>query len=181
MPDGRSRTEPATSLAGKALHDRTVRIQYQTIWSLCESSDHQDRICAYVDQGTARQTQSSCLTPSAAHHSRIMPSPTHEVESLSAPAKPKERQVAELVWPAKAKYAARSPLHLPQKGKVKFIFNVTKCDKIFDGILRNCTIKLSHTIAPIEKLKSVYIVNVMFPFFITPMIVISYVDKYNRL
>jgi hypothetical protein len=28
--------------------------------------------CAYVDESTARQTQSSCFTPLAAHHSRNM-------------------------------------------------------------------------------------------------------------
>jgi hypothetical protein len=65
-----------------------------------------------------------------------MPSPTHEVECLLAPAKPKEIQAAELVWPAKAKSVARSPLHSTQKGKVKFTFNVAKCDKIFDELLK---------------------------------------------
>jgi hypothetical protein len=32
-----------------------------------------------------------------------------------------------------------------------------------------------------EEMKGVYIVNGMTPFFITPMIVMSSVDKYNRL
>jgi hypothetical protein len=110
-----------------------------------------------------------------------MPSLVHEAECLSAPAKPKEIQVAELVWPAKAKSAARSPLHSTQKWKVKFTFNISKCDKIFDELLKNENIKLSHTILSIGELKSVYIVNGMVPLFITPIIVISSVDKYNRL
>jgi hypothetical protein len=58
-----------------------------------------------------------------------MPSPTHEVECLSDPTKPEKLHVTELVWPAKAKSAARSPLHSTQKEKVKFTFNITKCDK----------------------------------------------------
>jgi hypothetical protein len=110
-----------------------------------------------------------------------MPSPAHETKCLSAPAKPEKIQVVELVWPARAKSAARSPLHLAQKRKVKFTFNVAMCDKIFDELLKNGNIKLSHTIPPIEELKIVYIVNGMVPFFITPMTVISSVDKYNRL
>jgi hypothetical protein len=59
----------------------------------------------------------------------------------------------ELVWPAKAKYAARSPLHSTQKEKVKFIFNITKCDKIFDELLKHGNIKSSHIIPSIEELK----------------------------
>jgi hypothetical protein len=82
-----------------------------------------------------------------------MPSPAHEVECLSTPAKSEKIQVAELVWPAKAKSAARSPLHSIQKGKVKFTFNVSKCDKIFDELFKNGNIKLSHTIPLIEELK----------------------------
>jgi hypothetical protein len=83
-----------------------------------------------------------------------MPSLAHEAECLLAPAKLKEIQVTELLWPAKAKSAARSPLHLAQKGKVKFTFNVGKCDKIFDELLKNYNIKLSHTIPSIGELKT---------------------------
>jgi hypothetical protein len=109
--------------------------------------------CTYMDQDTSCQAQSSCPTTPAAHHSRSMPSPANEAKCLSAPAKPEKIQVAELVWPAKAKSAARSPLHSAQKGKAKFTFNVAKCDKIFDELLKNDNIKLSHTISPLEELK----------------------------
>jgi hypothetical protein len=109
--------------------------------------------CTYTDQDTSSQTQSSCPTTPAAHHSRSMPSPGREVECLSVPTKPEKIQVAELVWHAKAKSAARSPLHSAQKGKSKFTFNVAKCDKIFDELFKNYNIKLSHTIPPIEELK----------------------------
>jgi hypothetical protein len=98
-----------------------------------------------------------------------MPSPAHEAECLSAPAKPKKLQVAELVWPAKAKSVARSPLLFAQKGKAKFTFNVAKCDKIFDELPKNGNIKLSQ--------KGVYNVNDMAPFSRTPMVVMSLVDN----
>jgi hypothetical protein len=106
-----------------------------------------------MDQNTSRQAQSSCPTTPEAHHSRSMPSPVNEAECLSAPAKPEKIQVTKLVWPAKAKSAARSPLHSAQKGKVKFTYNVAKCDKIFDELFKNDNIKLSHTIPPLEELK----------------------------
>jgi hypothetical protein len=55
--------------------------------------------------------------------------------------------------PAKVKSSARSHPHSTQKGKVKFTFNVAKCDKIFDELLKHGNIKLSHTIPPVEELK----------------------------
>jgi hypothetical protein len=72
-------------------------------------------------------------------------------------------------------------LHSTQKGKIKFTFVVAKCKKIFDELLKNDNIKLSHTIPPIEELKKCVYCNGMVPFFITPMIVIPLVNKYNRL
>jgi hypothetical protein len=61
--------------------------------------------------------------------------------------------VVELVWPARAKSSTRSHRHLAQKGKVKFTFNIAKCDKILDELLKHGNIKLSHTIPPVEELK----------------------------
>jgi hypothetical protein len=54
--------------------------------------------------------------------------------------------VVDLVWLAKANCFARSPLHSIQNGKVNFIFNVAKCSKIFNELLKNVNIKLFHTI-----------------------------------
>jgi hypothetical protein len=42
---------------------------------------------------------------------------------------------------------------------MKFTLDVSKCDKIFDELLRNRKIKLFHTMPPIEDLKSVLIVS----------------------
>jgi hypothetical protein len=39
-----------------------------------------------------------------------------------------------------------------KKGKLNFTFNVAKCDKIFDELHKNGTIKLSHIILLIEEL-----------------------------
>jgi hypothetical protein len=75
----------------------------------------------------------------------------HDDNSLGD--EPKRLRVAEFVWPTKAKYSARSPLHSVQKEKVKFTLNVAKCDKIFDELLKNGKIKFSHTILSIEELK----------------------------
>jgi hypothetical protein len=42
---------------------------------------------------------------------------------------------------------------------MKFTLDVSKCDKIFDELLRNRKIKLFHTMPLIEDLKSVLIVS----------------------
>jgi hypothetical protein len=63
---------------------------------------------------------------------------------------------AELVWPGQAKPSACSALQSIRKNRqeeVKFTFNVAKCDKIFDELLKNGNIKLTHTIPPPDELK----------------------------
>jgi hypothetical protein len=37
--------------------------------------------------------------------------------------------------------------------EVKFIFNVGKCDKIFDELLKNGNIKIDYTVPPADELK----------------------------
>ena len=74
----------------------------------------------------------------------------------SWPLKPQESKkspVAELVWPAKAKSSVRSHPHSTQKVKVKFTFNIAKCDKIFNELLKHGNIKFSHIILLVEELK----------------------------
>jgi hypothetical protein len=65
----------------------------------------------------------------------------------------KTKAPQQLVWPAKAKSSAYPHMYSTQNGKAKSTFNVAKCDKIFDELLKNGNITLSHTIPPIEKLK----------------------------
>jgi outer membrane lipoprotein SlyB len=49
---------------------------------------------------------------------------------------------AKLVWPAQAKPSTCSSLQSVQKNRqeVKFTFNVAKCDKIFDELLKMATL-----------------------------------------
>jgi hypothetical protein len=55
----------------------------------------------------------------------------------------------------KAKSSVCSSLPSVQKNRqeVKFTFNVAKCDKIFDELVKNGNIKLTHTIPPMDELK----------------------------
>jgi hypothetical protein len=77
----------------------------------------------------------------------------HKYNRPPKPQEPKKSHVPELVWPTKAKPSVRPHPHSTQKEKVKFTFNITKCDKIFDELLKHGNIKLSHVIPPVEQLK----------------------------
>jgi hypothetical protein len=63
---------------------------------------------------------------------------------------------SEMVWPKQAKSSACSSLHPVQKKQqeeVKFTFNVGKCDKIFDELLKNGNIKINHIVPSVDELK----------------------------
>jgi hypothetical protein len=67
-----------------------------------------------------------------------------------------EVYVAEMVWPKQAKSSACSSLQPVQKKRqeeVKFTFNVGKCDKIFDELLKNDNIKINHNVPSADELK----------------------------
>jgi hypothetical protein len=62
----------------------------------------------------------------------------------------------ELVWPTKVKPSTCSSLQPIQKNRqeeVKFTFNVAKCDKIFDELVKSDNIKITHTLPPLDELK----------------------------
>jgi len=68
----------------------------------------------------------------------------------------KEVYAAEFVWPSKAKPSSCPSLKPTQKNRqneVKFTFDVSKCDRIFDELLKNGNIRLSHAIPSAEELK----------------------------
>ena len=68
----------------------------------------------------------------------------------------KEVNVAEFIWPLEAKPCSCSSLKTIQKNwqeEARFAFDVSKCDRIFDILLRSGNIKLSHVIPPLEELK----------------------------
>jgi hypothetical protein len=64
--------------------------------------------------------------------------------------------VAELVWSTKDKPLSCSSLQLVQKNRqeeVEFTFNIAKCDKIFDELLKSGNIKITHIIPPTDELE----------------------------
>ena len=68
----------------------------------------------------------------------------------------KDVYAAEFVWPSSAKPCSCSSLKPSQKNRqedMKFTFDVSKCDRIFDELLRLGHIKISYVIPPLEKLK----------------------------
>ena len=63
---------------------------------------------------------------------------------------------AEFVWPSKNKpYTcdALKPIRKNREDEMKFSFDVAKCDRIFDAMLKDKCIRISHTIPPFEELK----------------------------
>ena len=59
----------------------------------------------------------------------------------------KEVYAAEFVWPSKAKpglVPSLKPIQKNRQEELKFIFDVSKCDRIFDELLKNGNIRLSH-------------------------------------
>jgi hypothetical protein len=72
-------------------------------------------------------------------------------DSSSSNGEPKEVYVVDLVWPAKANLFTCSPLQLVQINQQAF--NVAKCNKIFDELLKSSNIKVSHRIPLTDKLK----------------------------
>jgi hypothetical protein len=68
----------------------------------------------------------------------------------------KEIYAVEFVWPSKEKSYSCSSLKPASKSRqeeIKFTFDVSKCDRIFDELLKSGNIKLNHTIPPHEELK----------------------------
>ena len=83
---------------------------------------------------------------------------THVVEynSDSSSDEDKEVYTAEFVWPSAAKpssCASLKPVQKNRKEEMKFTFDVSKCDRIFDELLRLGHIKINHVIPPLEELK----------------------------
>jgi hypothetical protein len=86
---------------------------------------------------------------SAAHTIHLVERDSLDDESINV-------YTTEFVWPTKAKSSACSSLHPVPKNRqeeIKFTFNVAKCDRIFDELLKNGNIKLTHTIPPMDELK----------------------------
>jgi hypothetical protein len=79
-----------------------------------------------------------------------------DYDSDSSDDSDKEIYAAEFVWPSKDKAYSCSSLKPTSKGRqeeIKFTFDVFKCDRIFDELLKSRNIKLTHTIPPRDELK----------------------------
>jgi hypothetical protein len=79
-----------------------------------------------------------------------------ECDQSSSDDESTEVYAAEMVWPKQAKSSTCSSLQSVQKKQqeeVKFTFNVGKCDKIFDKLLKNGNIKVNHTVPSTNELK----------------------------
>jgi hypothetical protein len=77
-----------------------------------------------------------------------------ECDQSSSDDESKKVYTAEMVWPKQDKSSACSSMQpVQKKQEVKFTFNVGKCDKIFNEILKNGNIKINHTVPPVDELK----------------------------
>ena len=77
-------------------------------------------------------------------------------DSDSSDNESKEVHAAEFVWSSKAKSGSVPSLKPIQKNRqeeLKFTFDISKCDQIFDELLKNGNIRLSHAIPLPEELK----------------------------
>ena len=69
----------------------------------------------------------------------------------------KDVYTTEFVWPSSDKpctCGSLNPIHKNRQDNMKFTFDVSKCDRIFDELLKLLGhIKLSHAIPPLDELK----------------------------
>jgi hypothetical protein len=85
----------------------------------------------------ACESRSKELVKTVHHNVHIV-----EHNQSSSDDEPKEVYTAEIVWPKQAKSLVCSSLQSVQnkrQKKIKFTFNVSKCDKIFDELLKMVT------------------------------------------
>jgi hypothetical protein len=99
----------------------------------------------------ACESRSKETTKTIRHNVHIV-----ECDQSSSDDESTEVYTTEMVWPKQAKSSACSSLQPVQKKrqeKVRFTFNVGKCDKIFDELLKNGNIKINHTVPSADELK----------------------------
>jgi hypothetical protein len=87
-----------------------------------------------------------------------------------------EVYVAEFVWPSKSKASSCASLKPTTKGwqeELKFTFDVSKCDRIFDELLKLGNIKISHSIHPLDES---FIILILMPL----TIAMCFIVRFNR-
>ena len=95
----------------------------------------------------------------------------------------KEFYATEFVWPASAKPCTCTSLKPTQRNRqeeMTFTFDVSKCDRIFDQLLRLGHLKITHVIQPLEELKRRLLQNFIILHLMQLTIVMYFVDRYNR-
>jgi hypothetical protein len=99
----------------------------------------------------ACESRSKETTKTTCHNVHIV-----DCDQISSDDESTEVYAAEMVWPKQAKSSACSssqPVQKKRQDEVKFTFNVGKCDKIFDELLKNGNIKINHIVPSTDKLK----------------------------
>jgi hypothetical protein len=94
-----------------------------------------------------------------------------------------EVYVAEFVWHSKSKASSCASLKPATKGRqeeLKFTFDVSKCDRIFDELLKLETLKFLIVCLHLMKLNDVRIVNFIILILMQIMIAMCFVVRYNR-
>ena len=94
-----------------------------------------------------------------------------------------KKEVAEFIWTSEAKSCSCSslkPIPKNRQEQVRFTFDVSKCDHIFDELLRSGNIKLSRAIPSLEELKRHAYCKWQILFLMQLMIAISFIEKSNR-
>jgi hypothetical protein len=90
-------------------------------------------------------------------HSKPRRSNVHVVEYDSDSSDDEnEVYVSEFVWPSKSKASSCASLKPATKGRqeeLKFTFDVSKCDRIFDELLKLGNTKISHIMPPLDEIK----------------------------
>jgi hypothetical protein len=88
-------------------------------------------------------------------------------------------------WASKSKLFVCSSLKPTSKSRqdeIRFTFDVTKCDRIFDDLVQEKQIKLpnNHVIPSPKQPKNMHIVNGIIPILMLLMIAMFSVNRFNR-
>ena len=104
-------------------------------------------------------------------------------DSDSSDDESKEMYAAEFVWPSKAKpgsVPSLKPIQKNRQEELKFTFDVSKCDRIFDELLKTGTSDYYRLYRRPRSLNDMHIVSGTTLHLLRLMIVMFFVDRYNR-
>jgi hypothetical protein len=122
---------------------------------------HKEKLDGQVFLDVSQVLQKALANESQAKEARNLEKPNRSVYVLGCESnylddEGKDVYAAEFAWPSNDKPCTCSSLKPIQKNwqdNIKFTFEVSKCDRIFDELNRLGCIKLSHTIPLLEELK----------------------------